>query len=117
MAIYVKTNTPEMLVENIKKKIDEHKIDTWSVDSDNDFTHNVDQWRNRAWMRHKIESGRVVFYVICRSDANMKIVEYAIYHGRFVEMLLTHFDKECDAIEVSPLATSYDIVKPLNKSV
>jgi len=45
----------------------------------------------------------------------MTIVEYAVYHGRFVEMLLTHFDKECDAIEVSPLATSYDRVKALEK--
>ena len=44
MAIYVKTDTPRRLVENIKKAIDEHKIDTWSVDSDNDFTHDVDQW-------------------------------------------------------------------------
>lgn len=119
MAIFVKTNTPGMLVENIKKKIDEHKIETWSVDSDNDFTHNVDQWRNRAWIRYKIEreSGRVVFFVICRRDVNMTIVEYAVYHGRFVEMLLTHFDKECDAIEVSPLATSYDSVKNQEKSV
>ena len=117
MAIFVTTNTPGMLVENIKKKIDEHKIDTWSVDSDNDFTHNVDQWRNRAWIRYAIESGRVVFYVICRKDANMTIVEYAVYHGRFVEMLLTHFDNECNAIEVTPLATSYDRVKILEKSV
>lgn len=109
MAIYVKTDTPGRLVENIKKKIDEHKIDTWSVDSDNDFTHDVDQWRKKAWIRYRIEDGRVVFYVICRKDANMTIVEYAVYHGRFVEMLLAHFDKECDAIEVSPLATSYDI--------
>ena len=117
MAIFVRTNTPGMLVENIKKKIDEHKIDTWSVDSDNDFTHNVDQWRNRAWIRYTIEVGRVVFYVICRRDANMSIAEYAVYHGRFVEMLLAHFDKDCNAIEVSPLATSYDSVKSLEKSV
>lgn len=117
MAIFVKTNTPGTLVENIRKKIGEHRIDTWSVDSDNDFTHNVDQWRNRAWIRHKIESGRVVFYVICRKDANMTIIEYAVYHGRFVEMLLMHFDKECDAIEVSPLATSYDSVTIAEKSV
>lgn len=117
MAIFVKTNTPGMLVENIKKKIDEHKIDTWSVDSDNDFTHDVDQWRNRAWIRYAIEVGRVVFYVICRNDANMSIVEYAVYHGRFVEMLLAHFDKECDAIEVSPLATNYDRVRSSKKAV
>lgn len=110
MAIYVKTDTPRKLVENIKKAIDEHKIDTWSVDSDNDFTHDVDQWRNKVWIRHRIEVGRVVFFVVRRKGVNMTIVEYAVYHGRFVEMLLAHFNKECDAIEVSPLATNYDIM-------
>lgn len=109
MAIYVKTDTPGRLVENIKKKIDEHKIDTWSVDSDNDFTHDVDQWRKKAWIRYRIEAGRVVFFIVGRKGFDMTIVEYAVYHGRFVEMLLAHFNKECDAIEVSPLATSYDI--------
>lgn len=116
MAIFVKTTTPGLLVESIKKKIDEHKIDTWSVDSDGDFTHNTDQWRYRAWFRHSIEAGRVVFYVICRRDKNMSVVEYAVYHGRFVEMLLTHFDKECDEIEVTPLATSYDSIVASKKS-
>ena len=110
MAIFVKTTTPSLLIENIKKKIDEHMIDTWSVDSDGDYTHNTDQWRYRAWIRHRIEPCRVVFYVICRNNSNMSVVEYAVYHGRFVEMLLTHFDKECDEIEVTPLATSYDSV-------
>jgi len=116
MAIYVKTPAPGMLIEGIKKKIDEHIIDTWSIDSDGDYTHNTDQWRNRAWIRHKIESGRIVFFVICRNDSNMSVVEYAVYHGRFVEMLLTHFDKECTGIEVSPLATTYDSVVASKKS-
>lgn len=116
MAIFVSTDTPGLLVDGIKKKIEEHKIDTWIIDSDGDYTHNTDQWRNRAWIRHKIESGRVVFFVICRTDANMSIVEYALFHGRFVEMLLTHFDHECTTIEVTPLASTYDSVVASKKS-
>ncbi len=116
MAIFVTTQTPGLLIEEIKEKINDHKIDTWSIDSDGDYTHNTDQWRNRAWIRHKIESGRVVFYVICRKDRNMSIREYAVYHGRFVEMLLTHFDEECIGIEVTPLATTYDSVVASKKS-
>ena len=116
MSIIVTTRTPGLLVDGIKKKIEEHKIDTWSVDSDGDYTHNTDQWRYRAWIRYKIEPSRVVFYVICRKDSNMSVVEYAVYHGRFVEMLLTHFDKECIGIEVSPLATTYDSVVASKKN-
>ncbi len=116
MAIFVKTNTPGLLIENIKKGIDEHRVNTWSIDPDGDYTHNTDQWRYRAWIRHKIEPGRVVFFVICRNDANMSVVEYAVYHGRFVEMLLTHFDTDCISIEVTPLATTYDSVVASKKS-
>ena len=44
MAIFVETNSPQSLVGKIKEAIDQNKIDTWSYDSDGDFTHNVDQW-------------------------------------------------------------------------
>ena len=107
MAIFVKTNDPFSLVNGIKQKIREHGIDTWSVDSDGDFTHNVEQWRYRAWIRYRIEQERIVFFVICRKDSNMSVTEYAVYHGRFVEMLLAHFDMECKSIELTPLATRY----------
>ena len=116
MSIFVKTNTPGLLVENIKKKISDKLIDTWIVDSDGDFTHNTDEWRYRAWIRPKIEEGRVVFYIVCRNDRNLSVTEYAIYHGRFVEMILTHFDKECDTIETTPLATKYDSVVASKKN-
>lgn len=39
------------------------------------------------------------------------MVDYAIYHGRFVEMLLAHFDHQCDSIDVSSLGTKYDRIK------
>ena len=112
MAIFVKTDTPAKLVREIKEYIDDKKITTWTYDKDGDFTHDTDQWRFRAWIRASIEENRVVFGIIGRNDRDLTIVDYAIYHGRFVEMLLTNFDKLCDEIKVSPLATPhYDSVK------
>mgnify|MGYP000431422721 CR=1 FL=1 len=35
---------------------------------------------------------------------------YAAYHGRFAEMLLSHFDSKIDRIEISSLASSGDMV-------
>jgi hypothetical protein len=110
MAIYVMTEEPSDLVRRIREGINNHNIETWLCDEEGDFTHDTDQWRYHAWMTPIIEQERVVFGVICRKDRNLSITDYAIYHGRFVEMLLRHFDKVCKDIKVSPLATKYDIV-------
>jgi len=36
---------------------------------------------------------------------------YGIYHGRFIKMLLAHFDKQFTSIQVTALADLGDIVK------
>lgn len=83
-------------------------------DSDGDFTHSVEQWKFRAWIRPHVESERVVFAILCRNDKNLSVAEYAVYHGRFVEMLLCHFDKVCQSIDVTPLASQYDKISIQN---
>ena len=47
MAIYVKTNNPQGLLDEIRKSIENNVVQTWSVDNDGDFTH-VSQWKNKA---------------------------------------------------------------------
>lgn len=103
MAIFVETNSPQSLVDKIKEAIDQNKIDTWSYDSDGDFTHNVDQWRYNAWIRPIVEDKRVVFAILGRTDVPLSVVDYGVYHGRFVEMLLTHLDSQCSNIMVTPM--------------
>ena len=39
MAVIVKTGDPAGLLKKIKKAIDDKHIETWSYDSDGDFTH------------------------------------------------------------------------------
>ncbi len=111
MSIYVRTSNPQKLVNDINEKIENSFIDTWSVDSDGDYTHTAEQWKNHAWIHPIIESGRVVFAIWGRVNENLSVVDYAIYHGRFVEMLLAHFDHQCDSIDVSSLGTKYDRIR------
>lgn len=111
MAVFVNIDNPELFLQNIKKKIDEKSIVSWEYDSDGDFTHSPDQWKNKAWLRPHVEANRIVFGIVDRKDCNLSVVEYAVFHGRFVEMLLEHFDKDCSDIRVSPLGTNYDIIK------
>ena len=111
MAIFVKTNEPAELLNRIREGIRKKNIDTWLCDSAGDFTHDTDQWRYRAWIRPFVETDRIVFGILCRKDHNLSIADYAIYHGRFAEMLLRHFDTACQSMEITPLGNKkYDTV-------
>lgn len=112
MAILLKTKHTVRILDDIKKKIDAHEIDTWSYDSDNDFTHCVQQWEKKAWIRPKveIEKSQIVFYMIGRKGVVMSKDIYSVYQGRFLEMLLKNYANEVDAIEILlPLRNEYDV--------
>lgn len=111
MSIYVKADKPAELIKEINELIEKKTIATWSVDSDGDYTHTASQWEKNAWIHPIVEETRVVFAIWGRKDQNLSIVDYAVFHGRFVEMLLNHFDRLCRSIDVTPLASSYDHIK------
>jgi hypothetical protein len=48
MAVRVSTTHPSSLLAAIKKAIDARHVDTWSYDSDGDFTHTPLQWAKKA---------------------------------------------------------------------
>lgn len=93
MAIIIKTSDPSGLLKAIKKTIDEGKIETWSYDKDGDFTHTPEQWKLQAWLRPRVYAGELRFGILKpQGEQTLKSVIYGVYHGRFIEMLLTHFD-------------------------
>ncbi|MET4138120.1 hypothetical protein [Pedobacter sp. UYP1] len=94
MAIIIETNAPADLLAAIKKEIDEEKIETWSYDADGDFTHTPEQWRYDAWLRPKIYVGELRFGILKNENIDMSTIIYGVYHGRFIEMLLSHFDNK-----------------------
>jgi hypothetical protein len=94
VAIVFVTSDSDALLSAIYKLIDEGKIKTWEYDKDRDFTHATDQWRNKAWLRPKKESGRLVLMMIAPVNTKISTVVYAIYHGRFIEAVLTHLDRQ-----------------------
>jgi len=92
MAIRVTTAQPSALLAAIKKAIDERKIETWSYDSDGDFTHTPPQWARKAWLRPSIQSGALVLNILNPRGVAITKEVYGIFHERFIEMLLVHFD-------------------------
>ncbi len=94
MAIIVSTQDPKELLRKIRKGIDDQTIDTWSYDSDGDFTHTPEQWKNKAWLRPKVYSGELRFGILAQRDTKLSTYLYGVFHGRFIEMLLNHFDND-----------------------
>lgn len=111
MSIYVKSSNPQKLIHDINEKIENSEINTWCVDNDGDYTHTAEQWKNHAWIHPIVEADRVIFAIWGRVRENLSVVDYAIYHGRFVEMLLAHFDHQCDSIDVTSLGSKYDRIQ------
>ena len=92
MAVIVYTSDPSALLVAIRSAIQGGKVATWSVDADGDFTHSPEQWKLKAWLRPKISDGRIIFRILTPQKTQMNKMTYAVYHGRFIEMLLAHFD-------------------------
>lgn len=109
MAIIIKTDTPKALLQAIKDQIDEKEILTWSYDNDGDFTHTPDQWNKQAWLRPVVGQGELTFGIIGPQDVGVTSVIYGVYHGRFIEMVLSHFDKKFTRVSATALLTEPDI--------
>jgi hypothetical protein len=93
MALYFTTNTPSKLLADFKKAIDEGHVKTWSYDAEGDFTHAKTQWENVAWLKPNTDTaGRLTFFIIPPKTQKISKAVYGIYHGRFIESMLTHFN-------------------------
>lgn len=100
MAIYIRTANPQGLLDNIRESIENKEVQTWTQDEEGDFTH-VSQWKNKAWFTPQVQEGQLAFGLIGRKDEPMTKLIYGIYHGRFAEMLLTHFDSNIEELQLT----------------
>lgn len=112
MSLTIHTKQPRALVRALLKAIDDGDIDTWETSDRMHITHSPAQWRCKAWMKlpKVIGEDTVRFTIIRPKGKNVSKSVYAVYHGRFAEMLLSHFDSKIDRIEISSLASQGDMV-------
>lgn len=112
MAIIVKTTKPGDLLAEIIKAIESKKIDTWFY-KDGFFTHSPEQWIYKAWFKPQVvpEQNELKFGIYPPKDVTISSSIYGIYHGRFIEMLLNHFDKDFSIIYATALMEAPDKLK------
>jgi hypothetical protein len=90
MSVQFMTDDPAKLLSDFKKKIRDGRIDTWKCDGDGDFTHTPSQWIYRAWLKPVIEIDRLKLNIIASDKYDLTWAIYGVYHGRFIESMLTH---------------------------
>jgi hypothetical protein len=111
MAVIVSAPDPAGLLRAIREAIDAQKVATWSYDSDGDFTHTAEQWKYKAWLRPRQEQGLLIFNILTPKNTTLSTPIYAVYHGRFIEMLLAHFDEKFSRASASALPASPDVIR------
>lgn len=111
MAIAAFTRDPAALLSSIKKAIDDKKVETWKYDKDGDLFHTPEQWRGKAWLRPIVQQGMLVLGLVGQQNVQMSKLIYGVYHGRFIEMLLTHFDDKFTTVNATAVGDSGDLFK------
>ncbi|MBN3797941.1 hypothetical protein [Burkholderia sp. Ac-20392] len=111
MAIFVTTQTPKKLLSAIKQAISEEHVTTWSRHGEDHFTHSAEQWARRAWFKARIEEKRIVFNIVPPKGKIVSRATYGIYHGRFIEMLLNHFDEQFESASATAMPTDNDRIR------
>jgi hypothetical protein len=114
LALAVSTASPQSLLAAIKKAIDDKKVVTWrykDIGGVRYYTHSANQWDSLAWFKGSIESPGLVFYIVPPKGKKISTEVYAVYHGRFTEMLLAHFDSQFRETSASAIPVPGDSVK------
>lgn len=103
------SNNPHQLLASLKLAICESHITTWA-EINGYFTHTPYQWARKAWFRPSIQGNELRFAIIRPQGGVINREVYAVYHGRFVETMLAHFDYQFNSGYATALAQEPDQV-------
>lgn len=98
---------PQRLLDALKEGIRKGHITTWS-EQNGYFTHTPSQWARKAWMLPSIYGSELRFAIVRAQGEPLTKEIYGVYHGRFLEMMLAHFDTQFSTGAATALATSLD---------
>ena len=113
MAVIIKTTDAATLLAEIRSAVIKEKIPTWSWDSNEQFWHDTksQEWKDTASFRGSLksgENGELRFGIIPFQNKKISRPLYAALHGRFIEMLLSHFSGKLDYVFATSKVTDPD---------
>ncbi len=110
--ITISTSKPDQLLKDIYEAIRHGNITTWEATSHGSLTYTAlsGRWKNKAWFKPSVDTNSLNFNIIRPQGSKVSKHVYAVYHGRFSEMLLAYFDASMKSIYLTALAGDDDIV-------
>jgi len=110
MSVTFNTNNPGDLLSLFKQAINNGHIRTWCYNKDGYYTHSAEQWKAKAWFLPKTTNGQLHFVIVRSQNQEASTEVYAIFHGRLIEAMFAHFDKNFSTAAATALPTSDDKV-------
>ena len=103
------TASPQRLLASLREAIQKGRIATWSEENGY-FTHTPIQWARKAWLLPTLQGNELRFAIINSRGSNVSSEVYAVYHGRFIETMLAHFDQQFTNGYATAMPTAADKV-------
>ena len=104
MEIIVHTKRPSTLIDSIKRGINDGELKTWEIKLDNKgeilFNHLPVQWNDKALIKPYISYEKLTLKIVWWNghEPEENIKGYII--GRFTEILMVHFRRQFDFLEI-----------------
>lgn len=110
--IKIKTEKPDDFLKEIINAIETNEIETWTY-KNGYFSHSPEQWLHKAWFKPEIdlENNKLKFGIYPPNNGKISKSIYGIYHGRFIEMILNHFDEKISKITATALIEKPDYIE------
>lgn len=111
MAIIIRTDNPDILLDKIYDAIERKKADKWLLNAEGLLTYGSLLMKNEAFFKPEIwvDDRQLRFGLIKRKDRkHITSKLYTTFHTKMVEMLLSNFDKEFRSVTATAVRTDPD---------
>lgn len=122
MAVIFKTNNPALLQRLIYQAVDNGTLQTWSRRGQTlELTHTLGgQWGNLAWLTPVdivANSTELKFKIHFPANADLDRIRaiYAVYQGRFIEIITTHLYNNFEFGASTSKPKDYDVMTPAQR--
>ncbi|MEE7493361.1 hypothetical protein MOTC310_24045 [Methylobacterium oryzae] len=114
MAAYFFTDQPRALMDAFDARVRQSesigRIDRWTKGEDGiSYTHVGEEWVNKAWLKPRIEDGKLIFNIVRPEDRYVSVKAYAHYFGELIETFTNHLDLNFELVNVTPRCTDGDV--------
>ena len=110
MALIVRCEDAQSLLDRLRSAIDEGTVTSWRYDSDGDLKLLNPQWRSQGWMRPAVKETRLVFNAVSPQGQTMTSGAYAALHTGLISELLKHLDSYFTSVQATAIPSANDII-------